>query len=161
MKKIIFLPILFLLVACGPSETLEEKHERIVNSWRDFVSDKEVYKSGSATISAWITDDNRGVVVRYSESKNNNGLKDAVIAISEGLNIPDHIREKILITTPRDEMQEDEFDDVIITWTVFSNYDAGTIDIVIVLLSSICSYTSISIPSIGLNENMTSNEKPC
>ena len=137
MKKIIFLPILFLLVACGPSETLEEKHERIVNSWRDFVSDKEVYKSGSATISAWITDDNRGVVVRYSESKNNNGLKDAVIAISEGLNIPDHIREKILITAPRDEMHEDEFDDVIITWDVISNYDAGTIDIVIVLLSSI------------------------
>ena len=137
MKKIIFLPILFLLVACGPSETLEEKHERIVNSWRDFVFDKEVYKSGSATISAWITDDNRGVVVRYSESKNNNGLKDAVIAISEGLNIPDHIREKILITAPRDEMQEDEFDDVIITWDVISNYDAGTIDIGIVLYSSI------------------------
>ena len=137
MKKIIFLPILFLLVACGPSETLEEKHERIVNGWRDFVFDKEVYKSGSATISAWITDDNRGVVVRYSESKNNNGLKDAVIAISEGLNIPDHIREKILITAPRDEMQEDEFDDVIITWDVISNYDAGTIDIGIVLYSSI------------------------
>ena len=137
MKKIIFLPILFLLVACGPSETLEEKHERIVNSWRDFVFDKEVYKSGSATISAWITDDNRGVVVRYSESKNNNGLKDAVIAISEGLNIPDHIREKILITAPRDEMQEDEFDDVIITWDVISNHDAGTIDIGIVLYSSI------------------------
>ena len=71
------------------------------------------------------------------ESKNNNGLKDAVIAISEGLNIPDHIREKILITAPRDEMQEDEFDDVIITWDVISNHDAGTIDIGIVLYSSI------------------------
>jgi len=135
MKKIIFLPILFLLVACGPSdeEILKEKEEQIVNSWREFLFDKEAYKSGGATISGYITEDNSGIVVRYTESNYDGVTKKAIISMSEGLNIPDYIKEKILRTTPIDGRQEDQFDNLSITWAIDPDYDLGTIEIFIML----------------------------
>ena len=147
MKKIIFLPILFLLVACGPSdeEILKEKEEQIVNSWREFLFDKEAYKSGGATISGYITEDNSGIVVRYTESNctsvdwdkkrcsHDGTTKKAIISMSEGLNIPDYIKEKILRTTPIDGRQEDQFDNLSITWAIDPDYDLGTIEIFIML----------------------------
>ena len=135
MKKIIFLPILFLLVACGPSdeEILKEKEEQIVNSWREFLFDKEAYKSGGATISGYITEDNRGIVVRYTELNFADRPKKAIISMSEGLNIPDYIKEKILRTTPIDGRQEDQFDNLSITWAIDPDYDLGTIEIFIML----------------------------
>ena len=135
MKKIIFLPILFLLVACGPSdeEILKEKEEQIVNSWREFLFDKEAYKSGGATISGYITEDNRGIVVRYTELNFADRPKKAIISMSEGLNIPDYIKEKILRTTPIDGRQEDQFDNLSITWAIDPDYGLGTIEIFIML----------------------------
>ena len=135
MKKIIFLPILFLLVACGPSdeEILKEKEEQIVNSWREFLFDKEAYKSGGATISGYITEDNSGIVVRYTESNYDGATKKAIISMSKGLNIPDYIKEKILRTTPIDGRQEDQFDNLSITWAIDPDYDLGTIEIFIML----------------------------
>lgn len=145
LKTILLIPILLILAGCGPpgpseEEILKEKEEQIVNSWRKFLSEEEfVYRSvkqypaDQTLINAYITEDNRGIVVRYTEFNYGDRPMRAVNFISEGLSIPDYVREKIMSTAPKDGTQEDRFDNLSITWGTDSDYDAGTIEIFIML----------------------------
>ena len=100
--------------------------EFLYNSVKQYPADKTL-------ISGYITEDNRGIVVRYTELNFADRPKEAVTFMSEGLNIPDYIKEKILNTAPIDGTQEDRFDNLSITWDTDSDYDAGTIEIFIML----------------------------
>ena len=144
LKTILLIPILLILAGCGPpgpseEEILKEKEEQIVNSWRKFLSEEFVYRSvkqypaDQTLINAYITEDNRGIVVRYTEFNYGDRPMRAVNFISEGLSIPDYVREKIMSTAPKDGTQEDRFDNLSITWGTDSDYDAGTIEIFIML----------------------------
>jgi len=145
IRLFILIPILLILAGCGPSgpseeEILKGKEEQIVNSWREFLLDREFlynsvkqYPADKTLISGYITEDNRGIVVRYTELNFADRPKEAVTFMSEGLNIPDYIKEKILNTAPIDGTQEDRFDNLSITWDTDSDYDAGTIEIFIML----------------------------